>query len=175
MMVSSTKLIVHFAIPVPKSWCANPNHLKIEKLENDLQHFGKFCPQTYKDNSLNKMPKLLSLSPHLTSAHKSSALSIAEMELGNWCSNLHHQGTNICLILLLLTCANLAFLVMCNDRLCIKPAFRLRIVRPMCDGRSPLEAPLFAVSHVWCAYPICCLPVSMPDPTRPSVLLDENR
>ena len=41
MMVSPVQLTVPFAIPVPNSWCANPNHLKIEKLEDDLHHFGK--------------------------------------------------------------------------------------------------------------------------------------
>ena len=47
------------------------NHLKIEKLEDDLHHFGKRCPQSYKKSSLNEMPKVLSLSPHLTSVRKS--------------------------------------------------------------------------------------------------------
>ena len=47
--------------------------------------------------SLNEMSKVLSLSPHLTSAHKSIAFSIAEIELGIEFSNLHHPDTNICL------------------------------------------------------------------------------
>ena len=79
------------------------------------------------------MPKARSLSPHLTSVHKSSAFSIGELELGNQCSNLRHPDTNSCLILLLLTFMNLAFLMMCYDSLFVKPAFRLRIVRAMCD------------------------------------------
>ena len=39
-MVSPTKLIVHFTIPVPISLSANPNQLKIEKLQNNLRFCG---------------------------------------------------------------------------------------------------------------------------------------
>ena len=129
MMVSPTNLIVQF-------------HLKIEKLEDEMHHFGKFCPQSYKKSYLNEMFKMLTLSPHLTFVHRSSAFSTAEMELGNWFSNVHHPDTNSCLILLLLTCANLAFLMIYNDRSFVKPSFRLGIVRPTCDGRSFASSPL---------------------------------
>ena len=51
MMVSPTKLIVHFALPVPISQSASTSHLKIEKFEDALHLFGKFCPQGYKKSS----------------------------------------------------------------------------------------------------------------------------
>ena len=154
MMVSPAKLIVHCATSEPRFWCVNPSHQRTEKLEDGSHHFGKFSSQSYKKSSLNEMSKVLSLSPHLTSAHKSFAFSIAEIELRIEFSNLHHPDTNSCEILLLLICVFLALLMMHCDKLFVKPAVWLRIARPMRDGRpfasSPfrrrVEAPLFAVS-----------------------------
>ena len=120
MMVSPTKRIVHFASPVPKSQSASPSHLKIEKFEDDLHLFGKFCPQSYKKSSQNEMLKILSLSPHLTSVHKSSAFCIAGTVWENRFSNLHHPDTNSCSTLLLLVCENVAFLMMYCDTLFVK-------------------------------------------------------
>ena len=135
IMVSPTKLTVHFAMSVPKSRSASPSHLRIENLEDDLRLFGKFCPQCCKKSSQNEMLKILSLSPHLT------AFWIAGTVWEHRFSNFRHLDTNICLILLLLTCANLAFLMMCYDKLFVKPAARLRIVRPLLDGRPFASSP----------------------------------
>ena len=55
IMVSLTQLIAHFAIPVPISLSASPNRLKIEKLEDDLRLFGKFCPTSYLNSSQKEM------------------------------------------------------------------------------------------------------------------------
>ena len=77
MMVSPTKLIVHSAISVPISQSASASHLRIEKFEDALHLFGQFWPQNYKKSSQNEIPKIFSLSPHLTSVHKSSAFWIA--------------------------------------------------------------------------------------------------
>ena len=41
MIVSPTKLIVHFAKAEPLSLFASPRHLKTEKSGNDLRHCGK--------------------------------------------------------------------------------------------------------------------------------------
>ena len=130
MMVSPTKRIVHFAFPVPKSQSASPSHLRIEKLENGLRLFGKFCPQSYKKSSQNEMLKILSLSLHLTSVQKSSAFWIAGTGWENRFSNLHHPDTNSCSTLPLLVCAILAFLMMYCDRLFVKsdtPALRNQV------------------------------------------------
>ena len=48
MMVSPTKLVVHFATSEPTSQSASPSHLKTRKSEDDLRLFGKFCPQNCK-------------------------------------------------------------------------------------------------------------------------------
>ena len=94
--------------------------------------------------------------------------------------NLHHLDRNSCSISLLLTCVNQAFLMMCCDRLFVKHVLRLRIVRPLCDGRlfavsPPGESrPFFSRLPCVVAFSICKLHVSMPDPTRPSALLQGN-
>ena len=180
MMVSPTKRIVHFASPVPKSQSASPSHLKIEKFEDDLHLFGKFCPQCYKKSSQNEMLKILSLSPHLTSVHKSSAFWTAGTGWENQFSNLHHPDTNSCLILLLLTCANVAFYC---DTLFVKPEFRLRIARPLCDGRPFASSPFRRLasrglffSRFSCSvgYSVCSFSMSMPNPAPPSALFSRN-
>ena len=48
MMVSPTKLIVHFATAEPISQSASPSHLKTEKSENNLRLCGKFLAQKLK-------------------------------------------------------------------------------------------------------------------------------
>ena len=137
-----------------------------------MHHFGKFCPRSYQKSFLNEMFKMLTLSPHLTFVHRSSAFSTAEMEMGNWFSNLHHPDTNSCLILLLLTCANLAFLMMYYDWSFVKPGFPLGILRPTCDGRpfaaspSGESRPPFSMFLCVVASAVCDLSGSMPDPSH---------
>ena len=155
MMVSLTRFMVHFAVPVPMPLSASPNHFRIEKLEDGLRLCGKRWPQNSMKSSLNEMLKICSLSLHLMYVHKSSALWIAGTGWGNRFSILHLPDTNILLILLLLACVVLAFLMMYCDRSFVKPAIWLRIVRPLCDGRPFASSPfrrlasrgsLFAVS-----------------------------
>ena len=141
MMVSLMRLIAHFAIPVPISLSANPNRLKIEKLEDDLRLFGESCPPNYKTISLNEMPKTFSLFLHLTHVHKSSAFWIAGTEWRNQFSSLHIPDTNSRLILLLLTYVFQTFLMMSCDMSFAKPTSRFRTVRPMCDGHSFASSP----------------------------------
>ena len=136
MMVSPTKLIVHFATSESISQSASPSHLKTEKSENDLRLFRKLHPQNYK-NSFQK-----ALSQHSTYGHKFSVLRVAGTEWENQCSNLLHLETHRCLILLLLICVFLTFLMMHCDKSFCKLVIRLRIARPMCYGR-PFASPLF--------------------------------
>ena len=141
LMVSPTKLIVHFSKAEPISQSASPSHLKSEKSEDDLRLFGKFCPQSYM-NSEKEMIQALSFSLHSTFNHKFSVLRIAGVACENQCSNLLHLETDSCFLLLLLICVFLVFLMMCCNRSSLKPAIWLRIARPMCDGR-PFASPLF--------------------------------
>ena len=78
MMVSPTKLTVHFAESKPISRSASPGHLKTGKSENDLCLGEKFWQQSSKFSSLKEMKQVPSLSLHLTSTHKFSASRIAE-------------------------------------------------------------------------------------------------
>ena len=71
MMVSPTKLIVHFAAPNQLSRFASPIHLKTRKSENNLRLCGKFWPNSSKFSSLKEMTLRSS------SVHKFSASRIA--------------------------------------------------------------------------------------------------
>ena len=140
-MVSHMRLIVHFVTPVPISQSASPSQLRIEKLEDALHLCGKLWPQNSRRFSLNEMLKIFSLSLHLMYVHKSSAFWMAGTERESQFLNLHYSDTNIRLILLLLTCAFLAFLTMYCDKSFVKPAIRLRIAGPMCDGLPSTPSP----------------------------------
>ena len=128
-MVSLTRLIVHFAIRVPISQSASPNHLRIEKLEGGL----RLC-QNFMKSPLNEMLKTFIVLALDARFHGSSAFWIAGTEWGNRFSNHHHLDTNILLILLLLVCAIPAFLMMHCNKSSLKAAIWPRFARPMCDG-----------------------------------------
>ena len=108
IMVSPTKLIVHFVTTEPISQSASPSHLKTEKSENDLRLCGKLWPTSSKISSLKETRQAPSLFLHSTYDHKCSALRIA--------------GT------------------VCDKSFC-KPVLRLRMARPMCDGRPFASSP----------------------------------
>ena len=130
MMVSSTKLIVHFAKAEPSSLSASPSHLKTEKSENNSRLCGKFWPKSSKFSSLKEMTQVHSLSLHSTYDHK-----FLRNGVENECSNLLHLETDSCVISLILICVFLVFLMMYYNRSSLKSAIWLRIARPMCDGR----------------------------------------
>ena len=95
-----------------------------------LHRFVRFWQTNYKNISPVMMPKVISLFQVSMYEHRSSAYTIAETELGNWCSDLLHLDTNNCSMSLLLICVNLTFLMLCCNRLLVKQALRLRIARP---------------------------------------------
>ena len=140
-MVSPTMLIVHFGTSEPISQSASPSHLKTEKSENELRLCGKLWPTSSKTSSLKETRQVPSLSLHSTYDHKCSAMRIAGTVWEKRFSHLLHLETNRCLILLLLICVFLAFpMVFCDKSFC-KPVLRLRMARPMCDGRSFASSP----------------------------------
>ena len=57
-------------------------------------------------------------------------------------SDLPQLDTNSCSMSLLLGCVRLIFLMMCCNKLLVKQALRLRVARPMCDGRPFASSPL---------------------------------
>ena len=77
MMVSLMQLIAHFAVPVPISLSASPNHSRIEKLEDDLRLCVKFWSENSMKFSLSEMLKTFSSSLRLTPVTKSSTFWIA--------------------------------------------------------------------------------------------------
>ena len=129
--ISSTNIIVR-----------SPNRSKTGESENDLRPCGKFWPKRSKISFLKEMIQVPSLSLHSTYDHKTSAPRILETAWENQFSNLLHLETNRCLILLLLTCAFLAFLMTyCDNSLC-KQDIWLRMARSMRDGRPFASSPL---------------------------------
>ena len=97
--------------------------------------------------------------------HKSSAFSIADMELENRFS-LAQLDTNKNSISLLLVCVSLIFLMMCNNKLLVMRTIRLRIARPMCDGASSpprlfpawcVEASSFSAAFLFVGFCMLCL------------------
>ena len=129
MMVSPTKLTVHFAKAALLSLFASPRHLKTGRSESNLRLCGKFWQQSSKFSSLKEMTQELSLFLRSTSVHKYSASRIAGSAWENQCSNLLQVETDRSLLSLLLICVFLS-------RSFHKPA------RPMFDGR-PFASPLF--------------------------------
>ena len=127
-MVSPTKLVVHFAKAEPTSLSASPSHLKTEKSENNSRLCGKFWPKSSKFSSLKEMTQVHSLSRSQVSQCQGSQKRRGKMSVQ--------------------TCSIWKRTVVSS----LKPAIRLRIARPMCDGRlSPpgffaawrVEAPFF--------------------------------
>ena len=92
MMVSHVLLKVPFVAPVSLFRSVNPSHQKTEKSQGVYKRYGKFWLQNYKKSSPRKMPKATSLFQPLIYEHKSSALTIADMELENRCSSLLSLG-----------------------------------------------------------------------------------
>ena len=134
MIVSPTKLIVHFAKAEPITQSASPSHMKTGKSGNSLRLCGEFWQHNSKFSSLKEMTQVHSLSLRSTSVHKFSASRIADTAWENQCSNLPLLETNRCLLSLLLIGVFLVFLMRCCNRSSLKPA------RPMCDGR-PFRLP----------------------------------
>ena len=128
-----------FACRVPISLSASPNRLMTRKSENDLRSCGKLLPKISMISFLKEMIQVPALSLHSTCDHKSSASRIAGTVLENQFSNLLQM--NRCLILLLLTCAFLAFLMTYCDKSLCKQDIWLRVARSMCDGRSFASSP----------------------------------
>ena len=175
MMVSLTRLIVHFAIPVPTSLSASQNQLRIEK----LGLCGKLWPQNCMNSSLNEMLKTCSLSLHLTPVHKFSAFRIAGMEWRKRFFKIASPGHDHPFDL---TAPDLfqAFLLMYCGRSFVKPATWLRIVRPMCDAphlRFLAVSPPGESRHLFSRFPcvvdhaLCDLSGSMPALSRLSASL----
>ena len=92
-------------------------------------------------STLKEMVQVPSLSLQSTYDHWFLVSRIAGRAWENQCSNFLNLETNGCLILLLLICVFLVFLMMYYDRLFLKPAFWLRIARPVCDGRRFTSSP----------------------------------
>ena len=110
--------------------------LEDREIGRGLRRCGKLWSQSFMKSSLNEMLKIFSLSLHLTHVHKSSAFW---SPWGNQFSSLHHPDTNSRLILLLLTCAFLAFLMIYCDRSFVTPAIWLRTVLPRSFSSSPFR------------------------------------
>ena len=99
--------------------------------------------------------------PALDYEHKSSAYTIAEMELENRSLVLLHLDTNKGSMPLLLVCAGLIFLMMCCNRLLVMQAIRFRIARPMCDGCPLASSPGCPLAgqniFLLCGFSLCWL------------------
>ena len=87
------------------------------------------------------MPKTISLFQPLMYEHKSTALTIAEIELENQSLALLHFDTNRNSMSLRLVCERLVLLMMCYNKLLVMQAIRLGIARPMCDGCPLASSP----------------------------------
>ena len=135
MMVSPVQLTVLCATPIQLSLSANPNHLKTERLENNLRFCGECWQINSNFSSLMEMTKVHSPSPRSTLAHMSAALKIEETGLENLCSNLPPLEVDKLLPLLHLICVFLVFLLkFCNG-------FSLKQTMLMCDGRPFASSP----------------------------------
>ena len=132
MMISTMQLTFPSAAPIPFSLSANPDHLKTERLENNLRRCGKTWLTNLKFSSLKEMH---SSSQRLTLVHKSSALKIEETGLENLCSNLLPLEVDKHLHLLHLICLFLVFLLKCCNGFSFKPT------KPMCDGHFFASSP----------------------------------
>ena len=107
--------------PIQISLSAIPNHLKTERLENNLRHCGENWLTNLKCSSLMEMAKVHSSFQHLMLAPKSSALKIQENGLENRCSNLPPLEVDTHLHLLYLICLFLVFLLKCCNGFSLKP------------------------------------------------------
>ena len=155
---------------------ASPNYLKIEKLEEWLRLCGKLLAAKLHENFPERDVIDSSVSLRVTPVHKSSAFWIAGTEWRNHLSCIHPLDTNICLILLLLTCAFLASVMMYCDKSFLRPTMWFRTVRPMCVGRpfasSPFRRPARRCPSFY-GFSVganCDLFGSMPDLARISAL-----
>ena len=119
------------------------------KSQDDREIGKRFAPlwnalskiKSYKNSSLKVILKVLSLCLLSMFEHRSPTFTIAETEMENVCSNLHHRDTTKCSLPLLLVCVSLIFLMMSCDKSYVKQALWLRIARPMCDGRPFASSP----------------------------------
>ena len=134
MMVSVMQWRAHFAFRVPISLSAVQIARRPGNRKTSCAPVESFGRKAQRDDTGTFIVPALNV--------RSQVFSTKDRRNGVGKTNLLHLDTNRCLVLLLLTCAFLAFLMTYCDKSLCKQDIWLRMARSMCDDRPFASSPL---------------------------------